>query len=171
MIAMAASSVKEYLRFLAANRSAYIRFNKQLLIGELAGFGAGVATAEISASSDFNEIEISAYSSAADYAGSIAGFLAIYHNDHKDSFASLRGLARVRAVFSSALKLWPSVLAADVAFVLSRPYLHYVSMSMGLEPGIAAGLAHFLAFGVFNVVALISKSLIDFARRPQISHQ
>ena len=170
MISMAARSVKQYLSFIAAHRSAYIRFNKQLIIGELAGFGAGIATAEIAASSGLGQIEISAYSSLADYAGSVAGFLAIYHDDQKASFANLKGFPKIRAVFSSALKLWPSVLAADIAFVLSRPYMHYVSMSMGLEPGLAAGLAHFLAFGVFNIVAVISKSLIDYARQSRISH-
>jgi hypothetical protein len=64
--------------------------------------------------------------------------------------------------------LWPSVVAADVAFIIVRPSLHYLSLSFGLEAGVAATLAHFLAFGVFNLVAIFSRSLVDYARHVKL---
>jgi len=38
-------------------------------------------------------------------------------------------------------------------------------ISNDLETGIAAMIAHFLAFGIFNIVAVISKRIIDYTRR------
>jgi hypothetical protein len=34
----------------------------------------------------------------------------------------------------------------------------------GLEAGVAATIAHFAAFGVFNGVAILSRSIIDYLR-------
>jgi hypothetical protein len=161
---MSACSLRGYIRYIRDRRSVYLQFNKQLLIGELAGFGAGLAVAEVAASGGLDNVGISAYSSSADYGGSIAGFLAVYYHDHKTLFPNDTGAKRVKKVLRNALKLWPSVLAADIAFVLVRPSFHYVSMSLGLEAGIAATLAHFLAFGVFNLVAIFSRSVVDYAR-------
>ena len=166
---MPAMSLGNYLRFLRDNRSTYLQFNKQLLIGELAGFGAGLLAAEGAASAGLNNYSISAYSSGADYGGSIAGFLAMYYNDHKASFPDDNGTRRLKKILKSALKLWPSVLAADIAFILVRPSFHYVSLSTGLEAGVAATIAHFLAFGVFNLVAIFSRSVVDYARHAKLN--
>lgn len=161
-------SIRNYFRFLRKNRSTYLQFNKQLLIGELAGFGAGVAVAEGAASAGMDIYAISAYSSVADYGGSIAGFLAVYYNDHKSSFPDDSRTTRLKKVLRSVLKLWPSVLAADIAFILVRPSFHFLSLSLGLEAGVAATIAHFLAFGVFNLVAIFSRSMIDYARHVKV---
>jgi hypothetical protein len=158
------SSFRQYFKFLLAHRSTYVRFNRQLLIGELAGFGAGVAVAEAVASLNGDEFAISAYSSGADYLGSILGFLAVFYADNRSSYHNDSRSARTKKILKDALKLWPSVLAADIAFILVRPYFHYISLTLGLEAGVAATIAHFLAFGVFNGVAILSRSLIDYAR-------
>lgn len=165
---MTPGSLGRYFRYLRDRRSVYIQFNKQLMMGELAGFGAGLGVAEGAAAAGLDNLAISAYSSGADYGASIAGFLAVYYHDQKSSFPEVGGLSRVFRIFKSALKLWPSVLAADVAFILVRPSLHYVSLSLGLEAGVASALAHFLAFGVFNVVAIFSRSLVDYARKVKL---
>jgi hypothetical protein len=162
--AMASWSLKNYFCFLRKNRSTYLQFNKQLLIGELAGFGSGLGVAEGAASAGMDNYAISAYSSVADYGGSIAGFLAVFYNDHRSSFPGDSGATRLKKVLKSALKLWPSVLAADIAFILVRPSFHYASLSLGLEAGVSATIAHFLAFGVFNLVAIFSRSMVDYAR-------
>ncbi len=161
---MSNSSIKQYFKFLLAHRSTYVRFNRQLLIGELAGFGAGVAVAEVAASLSADEFAISAYSSGADYMGSILGFLAVFYHDNRSLYCNDSRRERTKKILKDALKLWPSVLAADIAFILVRPYFHYVSLTLGIEAGVAATIAHFLAFGVFNVVAILSRSLIDYAR-------
>jgi hypothetical protein len=168
-LAMPPSSLRNYFRFLREQRSTYLQFNKQLFVGELAGFGGGVLVAEATASAGFDHFTISAYSSGADYGGSVAGFLAVYYNDHKSCFPDLRGARRLRKVLKNALKLWPSVIAADVAFILVRPSLHYLSLSLGLEAGIAATFAHFLAFGVFNLVAIFSRSIFDYAKYVKVN--
>jgi hypothetical protein len=165
---MSFNSVSRYFRFLRDRRSVYLQFNKQLVIGELAGFGAGLAVAESAAYANFDNVAIASYSSAADYGGSIAGFLGIYCYDQRSAFPDDRGAGRVKKILKSALKLWPSVVAADIAFILVRPSLHYVSLSLGLEAGIGATLAHFLAFGVFNLVAIFSRSLVDYARHVKL---
>ena len=165
---MTTSSVKSYFRFLRDRRAVYLQFNKQLVIGELAGFGAGLAVAESAAISNLDNVAISAYSSAADYGGSIAGFLAVYCYDQRGSFPDHKGSSRITKILKSAFKLWPSVVAADIAFILVRPSLHYVSLSFGLEAGISAAVAHFLAFGVFNLVAIFSRSLVDYARHVKL---
>ncbi|HEX2013978.1 MAG TPA: hypothetical protein VLA68_02000 [Nitrososphaera sp.] len=158
------TSISHYFKFLHDRRSTYIRFNKQLLIGELAGFGAGIAVAEASAWLMMDDVAISLYSSAADYSGSILGFLAIYYNDNKWRYKDEKRGTRVKNVLKAALSLWPSVVAADVAFILARPYFHYATLSLGLEAGVGATIAHFLAFAVFNGVAILSRSIIDYAR-------
>jgi hypothetical protein len=161
---MSSGSIRQYFKFLLAHRSTYVRFNRQLLIGELAGFGAGVAVAEVAASLTGDEFSISAYSSGADYMGSILGFLAVFYRDSRSSYRNDSRSMRIKKILKDALKLWPSVLAADIAFILVRPYFHYVSLTLGVEAGVGATIAHFLAFGVFNGVAILSRSLIDYAR-------
>lgn len=163
MVSMAASSVRGYIRFFISRRSAYVQFNKQLVLGELAGFGAGIAVAEAAAFACYGNLEISTYSSIADYGGSTAGFLAVYYSDQKSIYVHEKNYRRIKLLLAKAMRLWPSVLTADVAYIVARPYIHYVSMSSGLEAGIAATIAHFLAFGVFNVIALVSRSVIDYA--------
>jgi hypothetical protein len=162
--AMPAWSLRNYVRYLRDHRSTYLQFNKQLLIGELAGFGSGLLVAEGAASAGLDNYSISAYSSGADYGGSIAGFLAVYYSDHRSSFPDDSWTKRVKKVLKNALKLWPSVLAADISFILVRPSFHYMSLSTGLEAGVAAAIAHFLAFGVFNLVAIFSRSMVDYAQ-------
>ena len=164
-----AASLRNYFRFLRDRRSAYVQFNKQLVIGELLGFGAGLAAAEGAAFSGMDHVAISGYSSAADYGGSIMGFLGVYYYDQKYLYPEDRGIRRAKKILKDALRLWPSVLAADIAFILVRPSLHYVSLSLGLEAGIAATLAHFLAFGVFNLVAIFSRSLVDYAKHIKLN--
>jgi hypothetical protein len=135
-----------------------------LLIGELGGFGSGIVAAEATESLNMDELTIAAFSTGADYVGSILGFLTVFYNDNRSKYPDDCRTARIKKIMKEALKLWPSVLAADIAFVLVRPYLHYVSLTLGIEAGIAASIAHFLAFGVFNGVAILSRSLIDYAR-------
>jgi hypothetical protein len=166
---MPLSSLRRYFRFLREQRSTYLQFNKQLFVGELAGFGGGLLVAEAAAGAGLDHFTISAYSSGADYGGSVAGFLAVFYNDNKSNFPNHRGAGRLKMVLKSALKLWPSVVAADVAFILVRPSLHYLSLSLGLEAGVAAALAHFLAFGVFNIVAIFSKSIFDYANYVKVN--
>lgn len=166
---MATRLVRRYLRFLASRRSVYLKFNKQLIIGELAGLGAGIAAAQAASSAGLDQLAITAYSSIADYGCSVAGFLFVYYNDYKSNYRDETGYRKFKAVMLSALSLWPSVIAADLAFVIGRPYVHYVSMSFGLEPGLAAALAHVLAFGLFNLVAVFSRSLIDYSKHGKMS--
>ena len=157
--------VARYAKFFSKNRSAYLSFNKQLGIGELAGFGSGIAMAEVAAAFTRDEATISGLSSAADYIASILGFLAVFYYDMRRKY-EYRGekKARTKKILKSAFSLWPSVVAGDIAFILARPYFHYTFLTMGLEAGIAATVAHFLAFGLFNAVAIFSKSLIDFSK-------
>ncbi len=161
---MSDRSIRQYFRFLLDRRATYVRFNKQLLIGELGGFGAGIAAAEVAASVALDDFAISAYSSAADYSGSVLGFLAIFYLDSRSKFQGVSRTMRIKGTLKDAFRLWPPVLAADVAFILVRPYFHYVMLVLGIEAGVAAIIAHFLAFGVFNCVAIFSRSIIEYAR-------
>ena len=61
-----------------------------------------------------------------------------------------------------AIGLWPSVLAADVVFLLIRPYIQHLLLDNNFDVGITSVLAHFLAFGAFNLTAILSKSVFDF---------
>jgi hypothetical protein len=161
---MAYDTIKKYLKFVNSNRPAYIHFNKQLVVGELAGFGAGVGMAEAAAAVTRDEFAISLSSGIADYAGSILGFLAIFYRDSRLQYREVGSKERFKRIMKDAFSLWPSVAAADVAYILTRPYIQYVLMVSGLEAGIAAMIAHFAAFGVFNGVALLSRSIIDYLR-------
>lgn len=158
--------IKRYLEFISLNKPAYLRFNRQLVIGELAGFGAGLVTAEIVSSFTKDEFTISTWSSVFDYAGSILGFFTIYYYDSTKGvdFKAADRWRRLASVLRSALTLWPSIAIADAAYIFSRPYFHYLLLLNGIEAGISAAIAHFAAFGVFNIVALFSKSLIDYSR-------
>lgn len=161
---MAYDTIKKYFRFVHTNRPVYFHFNKQLAIGELAGFGAGVGVAEAAAALTRDEFAISVSSGVADYAGSILGFLAIFYRDSRPQYPELAGKERFKRIMKDAFSLWPSVAAADIAYIFARPYVHYLLLVSGLEAGIAATIAHFAAFGVFNGVALLSRSIIDYAR-------
>jgi hypothetical protein len=161
---MRAGALKKYFKFVQSNRPTYFNFNKQLVIGELAGFGAGVGVAEAAAALKSDELVISVSSGVADYAGSILGFLAVFYRDSKAQYSELGRKERFRRIMKDALSLWPSVAAADVAYIFARPYIHYILLVSGLEAGVAATIAHFAAFGIFNGVAILSRSIIDYLR-------
>jgi len=161
---MTAETIKKYFRFVLANRPTYFSFNRQLVLGELAGFFAGVGVAEATTAFTRNEIAVSISSGAADYAGSILGFLAIFYHDNKSLHRDLPRKERLKRILKDALSLWPSVAAADIAYILARPYVHYLLLTYGFEAGIAATFAHFVSFGIFNSVAIVSRSIIDYAR-------
>jgi len=161
---MAADTLKKYFRFVQSNRPVYFNFNKQLVIGELAGFAAGVGVAEAAAAITKDELAISVTSGVADYAGSTLGFLAVFYRDSKAQYSELNGKERFKRIMKDAFSLWPSVAAADVAYILTRPYIHYILLVSGLEAGVAATIAHFAAFGVFNGIAILSRSIIDYLR-------
>jgi putative flippase GtrA len=160
---MTSETIKKYFRFVQANRPAYFNFNKQLVLGEIAGFLAGVGVAEAVAFTK-DELAISVSSGAADYIGSTLGFLAVYYHDNKSQYRDLDRKARFKKIMKSALSLWPSVAAADIAVIFARPYAHYLLLLSGLEAGIAATIAHFIAVGVFNGIAVLSRSIIDYAQ-------
>ena len=161
---MASNSIKKYIRFVSSKKPIYFHFNKQLVIGELAGFGAGIGVAEAAAALTQDELAISISSGFADYAGSILGFLAILYHDSKPRLPELTTKDRFMRVMREAILLWPSIVAADIAYIFIRPYAHYLLMLSGLEAGIAATIAHFAAFGVFNGVAILSRSIIDYMK-------
>ena len=161
---MPAGALKKYFRFVQSNRPVYFNFNKQLVVGELAGFGAGVGVAEAAAAIAGDELAISVSSGAADYAGSILGFLAVFYRDSRAQYSGLGRKDRFKRTMKDALSLWPSVAAADIAYIFARPYIHYVLLVAGLEAGVAATIAHFAAFGVFNGVAILSRSIIDYLK-------
>ena len=161
---MTVGALKKYFKFVQSNRPVYFNFNKQLVLGELAGFGAGLGVAEAVAATTRDELTISVLSGVADYAGSILGFLAIFYRDSKTQYRELEGKKRFSRIMKDAFSLWPAVAAADVAYIFSRPYIHYILLVSGLEAGIAASIAHFAAFGVFNGVAILSRSIIDYLK-------
>jgi len=161
---MTCETIRKYFRFIQANRPTYYNFNKQLVLGELAGFVAGVGVAEATSAFTYDEIAISLTSGIADYAGSILGFLALFYRDNRLQYQDLSRKERIMRIMKSALSLWPSVMVADIAYILVRPYAHYLLLLYGLEVGIAATIAHFIAFGVFNSVAILSRSMIDYAK-------
>lgn len=161
---MASNTLKKYFRFVQDNKPVYFNFNKQLVLGELAGFAAGVGVAEAMAATTRDEFAISVSSGIADYAGSILGFLAIFYRDSKAQYSELSGKDRFKRIMKDAFSLWPSVAVADIAYIFARPYVHYILLVSGLEAGIAATIAHFAAFGVFNGVAILSRSIIDYIK-------
>jgi hypothetical protein len=161
---MATDMLRKYFSFVHSNRPVYFNFNKQLMIGELAGFGAGVGVAEAAAAVTKDELAISVSSGVADYAGSILGFLAVFYRDSKAQYSELGRKDRFKRITKDAFSLWPSVAAADVAYIFARPYIHYILLVSGLEAGVAATVAHFAAFGIFNGVAILSRSIIDYLK-------
>ena len=161
---MAYDTIKKYLKFVNSNRPVYLNFNKQLVVGELAGFVAGVGLAEVAAAFTRDEFSISLSSGIADYIGSILGFLAIFYRDSRLQYRELGSKDRFKRIMKDAFSLWPSVAAADIAYILTRPYIHYTLLVSGLEAGIAATIAHFAAFGVFNGTALLSRSIFDYRK-------
>lgn len=158
-------SFRDYFTFIRNNRRIYFHFNKQLLIGELGGFGAGVGVAEAAAAITTDEFAISISSSIADYTGSIIGFLAVFYHDNMHQYADLPRRERFKKVIKNAFSLWPSVAIADVAIIITRPYVHYLLLVSGLEAGVAATIAHFVAVGVFNGIAILSRSILDYSLR------
>ena len=156
----------KYLQFLACKARDYKRFNKQLIIGELAGFLAGLLVAEVASATitDINEGEwvVSILSSIADYATSIGGFFAVFYYDNKSSVEGLSTWKRLKRIWRMALSLWPPVVAADIVFLLIRPYIQFQLLSSNIDISVTTVVAHFVAFGAFNLVAILSKSIFDF---------
>jgi hypothetical protein len=156
------NSIKKYLLFIIANKRIYILFNKQLIVGGLAGLFTGVAVAEVISYFTKDEFTISVPSGIADYSASILGFLVVYYYDNKRQYLHLPRYSRIRRILGTALSLWPTVVAADIAYLITRPYVHSILLVFGLEAGLAAAVAHFIGVGIFNGTALLSKSIIDY---------
>jgi hypothetical protein len=161
-------TLQKYLQFIANNAREYKKFNKQLIVGELAGFFAGLLVAEVSNATIHGlasgEWVVSILSSIADYAAAIGGFFVVFYYDNKSSFAGLSAWTRLKRIWKTALSLWPSVVAADIVFLLVRPYIQFQLLNSNIDVGITTVLAHFVAFGAFNLVAILSKSVFDFYR-------
>lgn len=162
---MSASALKKYFKFVHSNRPAYFNFNKQLLVGGLAGLLSGIAVAEAMALFTDDEISISVPSGVADYAASILGFLTVYYYDNKSQYLHLGKNERIKRILKNAVSLWPTVIAGDIAYLITRPYFQSVLLLFDLEAGIAAAVAHFIGVGIFNGTALLSKSVIDYAHK------
>jgi hypothetical protein len=157
--------IRRYVVYLSKNKTNYFVFGKQLAISEIAGLVIGVIIAEISAYFLFDKkVDVSIYSGIADYAASIVCFFVIYYYDNKRYYIEYKKSERIKKVVKSTLRIWPSVVIADVAYIISRPYIHYLLMVSGLESGVAATIAHFAAFGIFNIIAIFSKSMVDYVR-------
>jgi hypothetical protein len=161
-IVVVTRAIQKYLHFLAANTKEYKKFNKQLLIGELAGFLAGLLVAEVVNVISRDEWLVSVLSSIADYGAAIIGFFVVYYYDQKPFYLHLDKMARVSKISRMALCLWPSVLVADIVFLLVRPYTQLIMLDMGFEVSVTSTISHFVAFGAFNLAAIISKSLLDY---------
>lgn len=159
------NAIERYLRFVIANKGVYFAFNKQLVLGGLAGLLSGIVVAEAVALLTRDELIISVSSGTVDYVFSILGFLAVYYLDNKSQYSSnLRESERFWRVTRQALSLWPTVVAADIAYLITRPYVHSIFLSLDMEAGISAAIAHFVGVGIFNGVAVLSRSIIDFIR-------
>lgn len=154
--------IRQYISYLAGNAKKYRTFNKQLVVGELAGIAAGLLVAELAIAVALDEAGVSIASSAADYLAALAGFLAIFYFDTRGQFMQLGRGKRVQKVCVMALRLWPSVAAADIVFIFVRPYVQYLLLGAGIEAGVTSIIAHFVAFAAFNVTAIFSRSIMDF---------
>ena len=154
--------IRQYISYLAGNARKYRTFNKQLVVGELAGIAAGLLVAELAIAIALDEAGVSIASSGADYLAALAGFLVIFYFDSRGQFMQLRRGKRVQKVCVMALRLWPSVAAADIVFIFVRPYVQYLLLGAGIEAGVTSIIAHFAAFAAFNVTAIFSRSIMDF---------
>lgn len=156
--------IRQYISYLVHNAKEYKTFNRQLVVGELAGIAAGLIVAELAILMGLEEAGISISSAAADYLAALSGFLAIFYFDNNKQFIQLGRSKRVWRVLVMALRLWPSVAAADIVFIIVRPYVQYLFLGANVEAGIASIIAHFIAFTAFNLTALFSRSIIDFGQ-------
>ncbi len=154
--------IRQYISYLAGNAKKYKTFNKQLVVGETAGIAAGLLVAELAIIIALDEAGISIASSAADYLATLGGFLAMFYIDSHAQLMQYGRGKRVQKVCMMALRLWPSVAAADIVFILVRPYVQYLLLGINIEAGITSVIAHFVAFAAFNLTAIFSRSIIDF---------
>ncbi|AIF84979.1 hypothetical protein NTE_02943 [Candidatus Nitrososphaera evergladensis SR1] len=154
--------IRQYISYLADNARKYRTFNKQLVVGELAGIAAGLLVAELAIAIALDEAGVSIASSAADYLAALAGFLAIFYFDSRKEFMQFGRGKRVQKVCVMALRLWPSVAAADIVFIFVRPYVQYLLLGANIEAGVTSVIAHFVAFAAFNLTAIFSRSIMDF---------
>jgi hypothetical protein len=156
--------VIRYISFLASNAKRYQSFNRELFVGELGGIAAGILMAELAIAFAFNETGVSIISSVSDYVAAFAGFVVIFYIDNRGKFSDLKRKQRVKKVLVMVLRLWPSVAAADIAFLFIRPYIQYILLAANIEVGVTSVLAHFIAFAVFNIIAIFSRSIIEFSQ-------
>ena len=168
---MSGLPIRQYISYLAYNARKYKTFNKQLVVGELAGIAAGLLVAELAILTDLDKAGISIASAAADYLAALSGFLVIFYFDNRRQFMPLGRGKRVWKVCVMALRLWPSVAVADIVFIIVRPYIQYLFLGANFEAGITAIIAHFVAFAAFNLTALFSRSIIDFGQSAKKKQQ
>jgi hypothetical protein len=156
-------TILNYIAFVKKNKVNYFIFNKQLVFSEIAGLISGLIVAEMFYS--LSKASNSFYSGITDYIFSIVFFLIIYYYDNKKNYQHYKYYNRIKKILKSAISFWPSIIIADIAYLIARPYIHYMLISLfGLETGLAATIAHFFAFGLFNIIAILSKSIIDFVK-------
>ncbi len=128
----------------------------------MAGIAAGLLLAELATAAALGEAGISVASAAADYLAALAGFLVIFYMDNRGQFMQLDRGKRMQKVCVMALRLWPSVAAADIVFIFVRPYAQYLLLGAGVEAGVTSIIAHFTAFAAFNLTAIFSRSIMDY---------
>src|SRR5262249_6810368 len=98
----------------------------------IAGLVMGIIVADISAYFLYDKkADISLYSGITDYAASIVCFFVMYYHDNKRYYIEYGKPERIKQILKSMLCIWPSVALADIAYIISRPYIHYLLMIHG----------------------------------------
>lgn len=139
----------------------YIMLNKNIFIAGVCAFIASALIAEAYYAMNSSAAINSTMSIAVEYGIYIPLFAYLYYKDNKGRYRDEYSNIVWRRVLMDARKLIATLSVAEMVYAVVRGYMHYHSLTMGMQPYQAALLSSIVASALFytvvNVGARISR--------------
>lgn len=129
----------------------YVMLNKNIFIAGLCAFIASALIAEAYYAMDRSAAINSTMSVAVEYGIYIPLFAYLYYKDNKGRYRDEYNIMWSR-VLMDAKKLIATLSVAEMVYAVVRGYMHYHSLTMGMQPYQAAVLSSIVASVLFYTV-------------------
>ncbi len=130
----------------------YVMLNKNVFIAGVCAFLASTIIAEAYYTMDRSAALNSTLSVAVEYGIYMPLFAYLYYRDSKRRYRDSSSSVLWSRVLSDAKKLIATLSAAEVVYIAARGYMHYHSLSVGMQPYQAAVLSSIVASILFYTV-------------------
>ncbi|GBC73895.1 hypothetical protein HRbin04_01303 [archaeon HR04] len=139
----------------------YVMLNKNIFIAGVCAFIASALIAEAYYTMDRSAAINSTMSVAVEYGIYIPLFAYLYYKDNKGRYRDEYSNIVWSRVLMDARKLIATLSSAEMVYAVVRGYMHYHSLTMGMQPYQAAVLSSIVAsvlfYTVVNIGARVSR--------------